>query len=151
MSTLWCSRLALSASCPLPNRQHCGIAAGVTRLGGPPRKALYTVTLLRVAWQQLYGGGRVFIRPQMVRLGMAVRSACFAAAVTWKQPVRYRSVSVVRLLSVCRPSSITGQSWRSRKTSSVGLLTALCSGALPSPLLSSPRLLPCLVFHLSLN
>jgi hypothetical protein len=25
--------------------QHCGIAAGVTRLGGPPREALYTVTL----------------------------------------------------------------------------------------------------------
>jgi hypothetical protein len=48
---------------PSPNRQHCGIAAGVTRLGGPPREALYTLTLLRVAWQFL-NGGRVFIRPR---------------------------------------------------------------------------------------
>jgi hypothetical protein len=46
-------------------------------------------------------GGRVFVHNH-VRLGMAVRSACFAAAVTWKQPIRWRSVSVVRLLSVCR-------------------------------------------------
>jgi hypothetical protein len=43
-------------------------------------------------------------QPCIVRLGRAVRSACFAAAVTLLQPRRESVVRAVRLLSVCRPS-----------------------------------------------
>jgi hypothetical protein len=56
------------------------------RLGGPPREALYTVALLR-------GGMAAAVRrwetprhrSSIVRLGMAVRSACLLAAVTLGQ------------------------------------------------------------------
>jgi hypothetical protein len=39
-------------------------------------------------------------QPRMVRLGMAVRSACFAAAVTLGQAARWSVVRAGRLLSV---------------------------------------------------
>jgi hypothetical protein len=75
------------------------------RLGGPPHELLYTVALRVVR-----GGMAAAVRwwesphsPRIVRLGMAVRSACFTVAVTLGQSMMWS----VRLFSACRPSLVT--------------------------------------------
>jgi hypothetical protein len=92
--------------------QHCGTAAGVTRLGLVALYARrYTPSHCGACADGRDGSTVVGEQPHhwstIVRLGMAVRSACFAAAKTLGQLMRPRTVRAVRVLSERSPSLVT--------------------------------------------